>query len=578
MPLSRRIPRAVPSVALYCILTFLGLCIEAHPACALTPQDEAAQAADRIQREQQERLQQQLLEDAARRHETAPLPLPSVTAPSLFGVSGCRDIGKIELTGVTLLPLAARAKLTAPWLGKCLSANDIEKLMAGILKAYIDRGYIAVRPYIRAQDLSEGTLEIVVVEGEVERIILEDGGKGSINIATAFPGVQGNSLNLRDIEQGLEQVNRLASNGATMQVSPGAQAGDSVIRIVNTPSLPVGIALTMDNQGSHSTGKAEVGGTVNLDRPLRLNDFATYTHRESVLEDRGQKLSRMDSLFYSVPFGYALFSLAYNSSDYRTPIESAGSQMISSGSYRSYTGRLDLVAYRDQTDKLLTSASFTYKSTKSYLNGGLIDVSSRDLAILDLDLNWNGTRAGTLLNAGGGVSQGIAVFGALHDPDDIASDTPHAQGSKFRFSAGMLYPFTLGALSASFSSQMSGQYAPYALYGSEQIIVGSFYTVCGFDRNSLSGDRGEYLRNEFSVAIPGLPYQGMSVKPFIALDAGRIEQFNSTPAATLLGCAAGTRFVGKHLTGELSVSQPLAGASGTRLEPTQLNGSLAITF
>lgn len=578
MPLFRLIPRVVPSAALYLAVSIFGLFIAVHPAAALTPQEEAAQTADRIQREQQERQQQQRLEDAARRHETAPIKLPEVAPPSLFGATGCRDIRKIELAGVTLLTEKTKEKLVAPFLNRCLTARDIEKLMSEILKAYIDRGYIAVRPYIRAQDLTGGTLEIVIVEGEVEMILLEDGGKGSVNIAGAFPFVVGKPLNLRDIEQGLEQVNRLASNGATMQVSPGAGAGDSVIQIVNKPVLPIGIALTMDNQGSHSTGKSEVGGTVNFDRPLHLNDFITYTHRESVLEDRDKKLSKMDSGFYSIPFGYTLFSFSYNHSDYLTVINPSGVSITTSGTNESYTGRLDWVAYRDQIQKLDAAASFTYKSTKNYLDGNLLQVSSRDLAVLDLDLNGNGTLSGFVVNAGFGFSQGLAVFGAQKDPDGIPSDAPHAQGSKYRYSAGIMCPFALGSLPATLSSQVSGQYAPTALYGSEQIVVGSFYTVRGFDRNSLSGDRGHFMRNEFTVTLPDFPLKGVFLKPFVGLDAGRIEQFSSTPAANLVGCAAGLRLGGKYLSGELSVAQPLAGPSGMGLEAAQVNASLAITF
>jgi len=556
----------------------IGLLIHASPVFALTPQEEAAQNAEKIQRQQQERMQHQLQEDAAKRHETPAIQPPAVAAPSLPGGGGCHDIQTIKLSGVTLLPDRVKDELTAPYRGKCLSVADIEKLLSQILKAYIDRGYIAVRPYIRAQDISKGILEILIVEGDVEKIMLEDDGKNSINIATAFPWVEGKPLNLRDIEQGLDQVNRLASNSATMQVRPGTKAGNSIIEIANKPAFPLGGSITMDDLGSSSTGKTQLGGTVNLDNPFRLNDFLTYTHRESVLEDRDKKLSKMDSAFYSVPFGYGIFSFSYNRSEYVTALNTTAGEMISSGTNDSYSGRLDLVVYRDQDQKLSASTAFTYKSAKNYLDGNYLGVSSRDLTVLDLDLNWNGRLGGCIINAGGGYSQGLAVFGSLNDRSEAPDDFPHAQGGKIRYTAGVMYPFAVGPLNASFSSQLSGQYALEALYGSEQIVIGSYYTVRGFDKSSLSGDRGHYIRNEFSASMPDMPASWMSVRPFIGLDAGRIEQFNSTKSATLVGFAAGLRFGGKYISGEVSLAQPVSAPSDIEMEPTLFYAALALTF
>lgn len=576
MSLCHLLSKVLPRVLTCCVLVALSLTIQ--PAYALTPQEEAAQKIEKIQREQQERIQRQLMEDAARRHETAPLPPPEVAKPSIVEGAICRDVRKIVLSGVTLLPEDTKEELIAAYRGKCLSVSDIEKLLSEILKAYIDRGFIAVRPYVKAQDLSSGVLEIVIVEGSVEKIMLEDGGKGSINLTTAFPLVEGSPLNLRDIEQGLDQVNRLASNGATMQVSPGSKAGSSAITIVNTPAFPLGGSISMDNLGSSSTGKAQLGGTISLDRPLSINDFVTYTHRESILEDRDKKLTKMDSVFYSLPFGYSLFSFSYSHSKYDTALITADTQMLTSGTNDSYNGRLDLVAYRDQNQKLTASTAFTYKSAENFLDGNFLAVSSRDLAVLDLDLSWNGRLGGSIVTLGTGYGKGLVVVDAVEDTAATPTDAPHAQGGKIKYSAGIVYPFAILSLNSSLSSQLTGQYALKALYGSEQISIGSYYSVRGFDKSSVSGDRGQYVRNEFTVTIPDVLISGSYAKPFIGVDAGRIEHFNATKTATLMGCAAGIRFGGKNVNGELSLSQPLLAPSDLDKESTLFHATLTLNF
>lgn len=551
------------------------------PAFAQTAQQisEAARAAERIQQEQQERQRQQFLEDARKRKETAPVTIPEVPAPSLPATGACRDIKEIVLTGVSLLSGDEQRDLTRPYLNRCLLATDIERLLGDLIKAYMDHGNISVRPYIRAQDLSGGRLEILVVEGQVESILLNDGGKKSINLSTAFPGVVGQPLNLRDIEQGMDQVNRLASNSATMEILPGAAPGDSVVSITNTPAFPLGFTPTLDNLGSETTGVNQLGGTLNVSNPLSLNDFFSYTRKESFAPDRSKRISIMDSVYYSVPFGYALLSLSYNVSSYLTPvILASGTALRSTGDSESVMLKLDWVAYRDQVQKLTESIALTQKSSKNYLADQLLEVSSRNLTILDVDLQWNRFLTAGTVNLGIGYSKGLAMMGALNDAPNLVAEAPHAQGEKIRYSAGLSLPLKLGSLDASFSSQLSGQHALQALYGSEQMLLGSYYTVRGFVKNSLSGDRAHFLRNEFALTVPNVPLANVTMRPYLGLDFGRVEAYGNTPAGSLAGCALGVRFSSKTLNGDIALVQPLRAPQGMVKETAQILATFSLSF
>lgn len=57
------------------------------------------------------------------------------------------------------------------------------------------------------QDLSHGELTLEILEGRLEKIELD--GQTPAMLRTVFPGAEGHILNLRDIEQGMEQINRL---------------------------------------------------------------------------------------------------------------------------------------------------------------------------------------------------------------------------------------------------------------------------------------------------------------------------------------------------------------------------------
>jgi len=567
--------RTTTCVSALVALLLLMTGVTAH---ALTPAeiDAANREAQRIQNEQQERMRQQLLEDSQRGKETETEAVPEPQAPTLPKSTVCRDINEIVLTGVTLLSEKEKQALVAPYLNKCLYAEDIEKLLGQILKAYIDKGYIAVRPYVQAQDLSKGRLEILVVEGKVERIILDDGDKNSINIATAFPFVSGDALNLRDIEQGLDQVNRLASNSATMEVSPGQESGSSIVTIRNTPKFPLSIAGTFDNLGGLTTGRHQGAVTLSYDNPLSVNDFITYTHKESLFEDYEFHKAKNDSFYYSLPFGYFTANLFYNSSSYRSPVKTSTSTLVATGTSETKRGALDWVAFRDQDQKLTATLALNTKSTKNYLEGQYLTVSSRKLTIMDADLNWFRRFNGFMLNGNMGWSKGTTWFDALED-NNVATSAPHAQGSKFKYGAGVTIPFALKDQSFMFSSQASGQYGIVPLYGSEQLTVGGFYTVRGFNLNTVSGDRGIYIRNEITTTLPQQPL-GIQIRPFVGYDYGRIEQYKTTPEGELAGIATGLRFSGNHLSGELSVAKSTDVPTYIEREPVQFSATLTVSF
>lgn len=552
------------------------------PTLALTPAeiDAGNRAAQRIQNEQQERLQQQLREDALRRKETPPQELPEAKPPSLPKSTVCREIKEIVLTGATLLSESTKQALVAPYAGRCLFAEDIEKLLADVLKAYMDRGYVAVRPYVQAQDLSTGRLEILIVEGKVEGLILQDGNAflPSANLTTAFPFVPGKPLNLRDIEQGLDQINRLASNNATMEVSPGQEPGSSLVTITNTPSFPLSVSATMDNLGGLSTGRHQGAYTINLDNPLRLNDFITYTHRNTLFEHDQYRDSVSDSFFYSVPLGSLTFQTSYSLSNYHSPVTTSAAVLVSRGTSETVRAELNWVAHRDQDQKLILLAAINSKASKNYLADEFLSVSSRNLAVADVDANWSSRFDGFFVNLGLGLSKGLRQLNAKVDEDGLPLGSPRAQAGKIRYSAGVMVPFALLGQELAFNSQLSGQYALEPLYGSEQITLGSFYTVRGFNRNSVSGDRGHYVRNEISTSLPRLPLVDVTLRPFVGFDAGRIEGYRDTKVANLTGVAAGVRLAGKHLSGEFSAAKSISVPISIEREPVQFAATMTLSF
>ncbi len=142
----------------------------------------------------------------------------------------------------------------------------------------------------------------------------------------------------------------------------------------------------------------------------------------------------------------------------------------------------------------------------------------------------------------------------------------------------MRVPFPVHGRVFSFSSQLTGLYAMQPLYGSEQITIGSFYSVRGFNRYSLSGDRGYFVRNELSTSLPKLSFIGITATVFLGFDAGRIEGYKNTESANLSGAAAGIRFAGKHLLAELTAAKALSVPAVIERESEQYFATATVNF
>ncbi|MBB1241759.1 ShlB/FhaC/HecB family hemolysin secretion/activation protein, partial [Klebsiella pneumoniae] len=96
--------------------------------------------------------------------------------------------------------------------------------------------------------------------------------------SNAVPVRRGDLLNLRDIEQALENFRRVPTVEADIQITPAegddARPGDSdVVILWQQRSPPVRFSVSLDDAGSRATGKLQGAATLSLDSPLSWNDL-----------------------------------------------------------------------------------------------------------------------------------------------------------------------------------------------------------------------------------------------------------------------------------------------------------------
>lgn len=507
--------------------------------------------------------QQQLLQDQQKRlDELQQLPgktLPA-PAPEKSDESRCFDIKTIELQGAAHIGESAREQLLKPYQGQCLSLGQINDLLKAITHHYLERGFVTTRAYLPQQDLSGGVLKIVVVEGRLEGLDSSELASPR-ELGMTFPGKTGEILNLRELEQLVDQLSRLPSRQAQLELAPGEQVGGSRVGLAGLRDKPWRVSATRNNDGDRSTGQQQMGLGLDWDSPLGLADQLSLRANQDAVSDHWRH-SDNQSLYYSVPWGWWTFNYAYSQSYYRTQGEASGYRFGMDGDSENHGFRAERVLHRDEVSKTGISFGLSHLRTHNYLEDNLIDVSSNRITETQVGFN-HGRRIGSaFVNLEAGWQQGIGALDAQSRGHE-GGNAPQARYNKYSLTLSYLQPFRLWGESFSFDSLATGQQSEDVLYSSQRISLGGVSSVRGFQDQTLSGDSGGYWRNQlrWRRAVTWEP-----LRPFvqeygaaIAYDVGVIEGSHSNPDARgrMTGNAFELNARGKYLATSVSFARSL---------------------
>lgn len=195
-------------------LLLAGMISAGLSAATLSPADQNA-----IEQQQKALLEQTQQQRDMLRYSTPAPSLPETPPPEAAGP--CFELRYIQLENVTALPLSAQRKLIRLPAEGCMTLQDIRQRVRDVTQDYLSRGFITSRAWLPEQDISGGTLVIAVTEGKVETLTLDGHQENALRMV--FPRAEGQILNLRDTEQGLEQLNRLNSRSLTVDILPGSR-------------------------------------------------------------------------------------------------------------------------------------------------------------------------------------------------------------------------------------------------------------------------------------------------------------------------------------------------------------------
>jgi len=522
---------------------------------------------EQLQRER-ERVLREALEQAPDVH-TLGLPPPASTSLDYpEDEQACSRIDTIIMEGDSAerfrpaLGTVMKAAGDGGAAGRCLGSQGLQILLARVQADIIARGYTTTRVLAQPQDLSAGRLVLTVIPGRLRKVRMAEGADERGNTFSALPLAEGDVLDLRAIEQGLENLRRVPTAEADIEITPSeesdAQAGDSDLVVQYRQAFPFRVSASLDDGGARTTGRNQAGVTVAYDNWWTLNDlfYASLTRSLGRYGDRG---SRSHTVHYSLPFGYWLLSATLAGSRYHQTVEGAFEPVVYSGHAETSEVKLSRLLRRNATSKSHVAARLLLRKSFNFVDQIPLAPQQRRMTAWEWSVNHRHFIGPAVAEIN--LSHRRALDRQGRAPEDEL-DLPQitTRYGLWLADAAINAPFTLGAAHLRYSATARAQWNRGKLPAQDQFAIGGRYTVRGFDGDmNLQAERGWLLRNELSW---GMGEGGQEV--YAGVDTGAVAGplTQSLSGRRLSGAVLGWRGNVDKLGMELFIAAPLIRPQG----------------
>ena len=136
----------------------------------------------------------------------------------------CIEIENINVKESTVFNRNNFEDLIKPYLNNCNGIKNLNNLTNKISNMYIEKGYVTSRAYIKGQDLSDGIVDITILEGKVEEIVNKN-----VNSKNIYTEYKNRILNIKDLEVSIQQAERLKSQSVSLKLLPGTKSGYTIV-------------------------------------------------------------------------------------------------------------------------------------------------------------------------------------------------------------------------------------------------------------------------------------------------------------------------------------------------------------
>ena len=541
------------------------LSLSAVPVIAAPAQQEQLDQLRAQEAERQERLGEE-------RVETIVAPLPSTDLPAdesvRFHISHIRIENQVER-------FRFLERIARPYVDKELSLSDINKLIHAMNQSLMARGFSTSRIAVPEQNLSSGELRLVLQIGYIGTVRFAKG-SDALYWKNLFPFHKGDILNVRDIEQGIEQAKRLPSPDISVQLLPSEQPQRTDVVLTVKRGKNFYGTISVDDSGLEDTGKLQWYTSIGIDQPFHKNDMLRIGMNLDGAHDGYEKGTRGHNISYTYPYGRHTFSFSYQRSKYHQTVESIPYNFISAGDSNISTLSWDYVLHRSAAMKTSMDIRLRKRNAHSFLNDVELPIQAMHQTSMEVGFAERLYLQRDTLYFRLAHRFGLGWLGAQKEkPYD---DAPKTLYRMWLLDIDFVHPFEFSHRPATFTTSFHGQYTmdDMRLYGVDMISMGNRYTVRGFDGEiTLMGTNGWYLRNELSTR-----FQKQKAELYLGLDVGAVYGYGTEVynGHVIAGTVLGLRGAMDMLSYDVFAAKPIRKPEGFRTPDVTYGFSLGMKF
>jgi len=438
--------------------------------------------------------------------------------------------------------------LVADAQGKTLSLTEIQALTQRITDYYQSQGYPYSQAYLPQQSISDGTLQINILEAVYDTIQINNQSRSQdwLLSATVAPLQSGAHIEQEQLQQQLKLLNRL--NGVTTRnvLSPGSMTGSSQLSIDVQDTARLTGYIGADNFGSEYTDEARVSAGVGINNLAGLGDQLSIEGLTT-----GSALNYGKAGYEATVTGMGTrLGASYSYLDYELgeELERLGAE----GKAEQISAWLSQPVLLSNTSELAVSLRYDHKQLEDDITLNQF-FKRRDIDLITAELN------GAYYDAyfGGGLNQyGVSSsYGQVDFNNDNAqaldAQTANTQGDFYRIGANLSRLQRLGNKGTQAYISVYGQYSPYNLDSAEQFIGGGPFNVRGYESNQLAGSSGYYATLELRQRLVDNPNNQIGAKVFvdtadITLNANRWAGLTGSNTAQLSSAGIGVSWESRY--------------------------------
>ncbi|MDZ4786807.1 MAG: ShlB/FhaC/HecB family hemolysin secretion/activation protein [bacterium] len=455
--------------------------------------------------------------------------LPNLSNEAISPSKQMISVKALEITGSTLFRLEDLDRIAQPIINKPATVEDLNSIADAITQLYVERGYITSRAILIPQTVTDGVVEIRVIEGGLEGIEVEGIKRVSRNyIIDRISLSELNPLNKESLDDALKllRADPLFENFEA-SLRPGKEAGQSVLVVRVIEANPLSAGISVDNYYPPSVGAEQFGvGASYRNLIWGSGDRLAVSYNRSFSGG-----SNVFDFSYQIPLNAmnGTLQLRYSPSNFRITDPEFSTLNIRGGS-DLYEINFRQPFVRSPREEHALSLGFAYQNGQTFLfenlptpfgigpdaNGG-----SRT-SVLKFGQDYTNRDPSGAWALRSQFNFGLGIFNATTNPDPIPD------GLFFSWSAQLQRVQQLNDDNL-LILQSDIQLTPNTLLPAQQFTIGGGQLLRGFRQNARSGDNGIRFSIENRIALQrdesGTPV--LQLAPFI--DLGKVWNIIGNP-------------------------------------------------